>query len=205
VPSIDVAIADDHELVRDALTACVEATGRMRVVAGVGTGRAAVELVLAGDPPDVLLVDLGLPDLDGLDVVRRLVAAGSPTRAIVVSGRISADLVRTALDAGALGYVSKVSSVDLLPRAIDAVHAGSRFVDPEVAPHLAPDVREVLDPRELHVLEHLTAGRDDPTIAARLRIDEQELAACIDSLLHKLGCETRGAAVSCANLQAVAE
>jgi two-component system response regulator DesR len=163
-----------------------------------------VELVLT-HAPAIALVDLGLPDIDGFEVTRRITAAGSPTRVILVSGRISTDLVQQAFDAGAWGYVSKVSSVDLLPDAIDAVLAGARYVDREVADDLARAVQDVLDDDELQVLAHMAAGRDDHAIASHLRLDVEQVARHVDDLLAKLGYASRDAAISHAILQGMAE
>lgn len=201
---VDVVVADDHELVRAAIAACIEQTGRMHCIAEAGTGTGAVARVLERAPA-IALVDLGLPDIDGFEVTRRIAAAGSATRVILVSGRISTDLVQQAFDAGAWGYVSKVSSVDLLPDAIDAVVAGARYVDREVADDLARSVQDVLDDDELQVLAHMAAGRDDHAIAQQLRLDVGQVARHVDALLDKLGYASRDAAVSHAILQGMAE
>ena len=201
---IDVVVADDHELVRAAIIAHVEATGRIRCVGEAGVGEAAVALVERLQPA-IALVDVGLPDIDGFEVARRIVASGSPTRVVLVSGRISTELVEQGFDAGASGYVSKVSSVDQLPDAIDAVLSGARYVDPEVAADLVRPVASLLDATELQVLEHMTAGRDDDAIALRLRIDVRDVVAHVDSVLGKLDCATRTDAVEHAIRQAMAE
>lgn len=202
--AVDVVVADDHELVRAAIAACLEQSGRMRCLGEAGTGAAAIELVTEHEPP-IALVDLGLPDIDGFEVTRRIADAGCRTRVIVVSGRISTDLVQQAFDAGAWGYVSKVSSVELLPDAIDAVLEGARYVDREVADDLARSVHGVLDEGELRVLAHMAAGRDDHAIARQLRLDVTEVTDRVDSLLDKLGYASRGAAISHAILQGMAE
>lgn len=201
---VDVVIADDHELVRSAIAACIEATGRMRCVAEAGTGTAAVEQVLE-HTPHVALVDIGLPDIDGFEVTRRIAEDATGTRVVLVSGRISTDLVQQGFDAGAWGYVSKVSSVDVLPDAIDAVLADARYVDREVADDLARAVQHVLDDDEVRVLAHMAAGRDDHAIATQLRLEVAQVAAHVSSLLDKLGCSTRNAAISHAILQGMAE
>ncbi len=201
---IDVVIADDHELVRAAIAAHLARDDRARCVGEAGTGAEAIELIRALAPP-VAFVDVGLPDMDGFDVVEAIVAAGSTTRVVLVSSRISSALVQRGFDAGAWGYLSKVSSVDLLPNALEAVANGTRYVDPEVAGDLLRPAAELLDPIELRVLEHMAAGRDDAAIAFQLELDADVIAAHVENVVRKLGCGTRAEAVCKAIREGMAE
>jgi two-component system response regulator DesR len=201
---VDIVIADDHELVRVALAAHLTAAGRARCVGEAGTAAEAIDLIVSRDP-QVAFVDVGLPDADGFDVVRAVVAAGVRAKVVLISSRISAALVQQGFDAGAWGYLSKVSSIELLPHALESVLAGVRYVDPEVADDLRSPAAELLDPTELRVLEHLAAGRDDESIARQLHLDVGAVAAHVDSLLDKLGCATRADAVGQAIREGFAE
>jgi DNA-binding NarL/FixJ family response regulator len=201
---VDIVIADDHELVRAALAAHLTSEGRARCVGEAGTAAEAIDLIVAR-APQVAFVDVGLPDADGFDVVRAVVAAGVRTRVVLVSSRISAALVQQGFDAGAWGYLSKVSSVELLPHALESVVGGVRYVDPEVAGDLRLPAADLLDPTELRVLEHLAEGREDEAIARQLRLDLAAVATHVDSLLGKLGCATRAEAVGHAIREGFAE
>lgn len=201
---IDVVIADDHELIRSAIAAHLSSAGRARCVGEAATGTEAVDVIRELEPP-VAFVDVGLPDLDGFGVVEAIVAAGLSTRVVLVSSRISRDLVQRGFDVGAWGYLSKVSSVDLLPHALDAVVGGARYVDPEVASDLFAPASALLDQTELRVLEHMAAGRDDGAIAFQLELDESEVAAHVAAVIDKLGCDTRAAAISQAIREGMAE
>lgn len=201
---IDVVIADDHELVRAGIAAHLAGDGRARCVGEAATGADAIELITQLAPP-VAFVDVGLPDMDGFAVVEALMAAGIATRVVLVSSRISSALVQRGFDAGAWGYLSKVSSVELLPQALDAVAAGTRYVDPEVASDLFSPSAEVLSTTELRVLEHMAAGRDDIAIAFQLELPSADVAGHVAAVIDKLGCESRSAAISQAIREGMAE
>ncbi len=201
---IDVVIADDHELVRAAIAVHLADGGRARCVGEAATGAEAIALIAELQPP-VAFVDVGLPDMEGFDVVEAIVEAGLPTRVVLVSSRISSALVQRGFDAGAWGYLSKVSSVELLPQALDAVVAGARYVDPEVAGDLLQPASELLSATELRVLEHMAAGRDDAAIAFQLQLDAAAVTDHVASLIDKLGCSTRASAISHAIREGMAE
>lgn len=187
---IGVVVADDHELVRSAIVSHIVATGRMRCVGEAGTGADAIDMIVR-HAPAAALVDVGLPDMNGFDVVRAVVDAGVPTRIVLVSSRISADLVQQGFDAGAAGYLSKVSSVELLPSAVDAVLSGRRYVDPEMWSELSHAVVSVLDGDERRVLDQLAAGRDDAAIAFQLDLEVAAVAGHVDALIERFGCASR--------------
>jgi DNA-binding NarL/FixJ family response regulator len=199
-----VVVADDHEFVRAAIVAQLEGAGWMRCVGEAGSGAGAIELVERLRPP-IALVDVGLPDTSGFEVARAVARGDAATRVILVSARISVELVERGFDAGAWGYLSKVSSVDLLDDAVRAVLDGVRFVDPEARTRIAPSIAGVLDDTELRVLEHMVTGHADEAIATRLRITVDEVAVVVGSMLAKLDCASRSAAIDRAIRQGLAE
>ncbi len=201
---VDVVVADDHELVRAALVTHLHGTGWLRCVGEAGAGAEAISLV-ATLRPAIALVDLGLPDMTGFDVARAIAIEAPETRVLLVSSRISVELVHSGFDAGAWGYLSKVSSVELLSDAVRSVMDGVRYVDPEAGALLAPAVSGLLADDEIRVLEHMVAGRDDAAIASRLRVSVDEVAAAVASLLDKLECSSRAAAIDRAIRQGLAE
>jgi DNA-binding NarL/FixJ family response regulator len=124
---------------------------------------------------------------------------------VLVSSRISSALVQRGFDAGAWGYLSKVSSVELLPQALEAVVSGARYVDPEVAGDLLRPASELLSATELRVLEHMAAGRDDAAIAFQLELKSADVTRHVSSVIDKLGCDSRAAAISQAIREGMAE
>ncbi|MCB0879371.1 MAG: response regulator transcription factor [Thermoleophilia bacterium] len=201
---IGVVVADDHELVRTAFVLHMKRSERLHCVAQAATGAEAVAQVV-DQRPQVALVDVGLPDIDGFDVTRRVGELDVPTRVVLVSSRISTVLVQQGFDAGAWGYLSKASSMERLVDAIEAVAGGVRYVDPDVSAELVQPVAELLDPVEVLVLEQMVTGRDDAAIAWALELEVETVCGHVESLVDKLGCATRGEAVNRAVLQGAAE
>ena len=201
---VEVVVADDHELVRIAIAAHLEGDGRARCVGEAATGAEAIELVRELRPA-VAFVDVGLPDMEGFDVVRAVVAAGLATRVVLVSSHINSELVLRGFEAGAWGYLSKTSSAELLSSALGAVVGGAQYVDPEVAADLLRPAGELLDATELRALEHLAAGRDDAAIAFQLELAPEAVATLVASVLAKLGVATRADAIAQAIREGMAE
>src|SRR5690606_12413830 len=132
---IKVLLADDEELIRDAVATLLELESDLSVVARAGTGRQAVRAAL-DHRPDVAVVDLDMPELDGLAVSAELTRALPDCRVIILTGRGRPAHLRRALRAGASGFVTKGASAGTLARAIRRVTEGARYVDPELAAEL---------------------------------------------------------------------
>src|SRR2546423_15532611 len=129
---IRILIADDHAIVAEGLKHLVEAESDLQVVATVGDGRAAVQV--AKEPePDVELMDLSMPELNGADAARAIIDERPECRVIVLSMYAEREYVRRALKAGATGYVVKRSAAKELVEAVRAVHARQRYLSPPVA------------------------------------------------------------------------
>ncbi|TMI03018.1 MAG: response regulator transcription factor, partial [Betaproteobacteria bacterium] len=168
--AIKILIADDHGVVAEGLKHLVEAQADMEVVACVGDGREAVQR--SRDlQPDVVLMDLSMPELNGADATRAILQRDPRCRVIVLSMYSDREYVRRALKAGAAGYVVKRSAA----RAIRAVHAGQRYLSPRVADVVINDYAEERDDplarlsaREREVLQLLAEGRTGAEIAQRL-------------------------------------
>ncbi|MFO7956480.1 MAG: response regulator transcription factor [Candidatus Brocadiia bacterium] len=127
-----ILLADDHRMVRDGLRALIERQEDMKVVGEAGNGREAVRLALELKP-DVVVMDIAMPDMNGLEATRRITASGEKPVVIAISVYTDRQTVLRTLDAGASGYVPKVSAFAELLRAIRAVVGGNVYVSPRVA------------------------------------------------------------------------
>src|SRR3954447_18807947 len=161
---IRVLIADDHGVVAEGLKHLVEAQPDMDVIACVTDGREAVQAA-RDSKPDVVLMDLSMPELNGADATRAIVQADPACRVIVLSMYAEREYVRRAVKAGALGYVVKRSAATELVEAIRAVHAGGRYLSPRVADVVieaggddTDDLLAKLSMREREVLQLLAEG-----------------------------------------------
>jgi two-component system response regulator NreC len=191
---IRVVVVDDHAIVRAGIRTLLAAAGDMSLVGEAGDGRAAMEMV-ARHRPDVLLVDLTMPEMNGLEVIARTPALSPLTRVIVLSMHAAADLVRPALRHGARGYVVKGSGLDDLVQAIRAVAAGGKFLDPavvsvaegdELDPARPDDDFEQLTPREREVLQLIAEGHTNKEIGARLGLAPKTVDVHRTNIMKKL-------------------
>ena len=188
---IHVLSVDDHTLVREGIAAILEAEPDMRLVAEATNGREAIES-FRKHQPDVTLMDLCMPDVDGIEAIARI-RSEFPTARIIVLTSYSGD-ARTvgALKAGAAGYLLKHTLRRELLDAIRAVNAGLRRIPPEIATEIAEYAGgETLTARELDVLRRVAAGRSNKAIAIDLQISESTVKAHLAAVLAKLGAEGR--------------
>ena len=191
---IKILIADDHGVVAEGLRHLIEAQPDMQVVGTVGDGREAVRLAREAQP-DVVLMDLSMPELNGADATRAILERDSRCRVIVLSMYAEREYVRRALKAGASGYVVKRSAAKEVVDAIRAVYAGQRYLSPRVADVMIDDytAEDKQDPlarlsaREREVLQLLAEGRTGAEIAARLALSQKTVETYRARLVEKLG------------------
>ena len=190
---IRVLIADDHGVVAEGLKHLVEAQPDMEVIACVADGREAVQLAREAQP-DVVLMDLSMPELNGADATRAIVQRDPNCRVIVLSMYAEREYVRRALKAGAMGYVVKRSAAKEVVDAIRAAHAGQRYLSPRVADVLIEDHAEDRDDplarlsaREREVLQLIAEGRTGAEIAERLALSQKTVETYRARLIEKLG------------------
>ncbi len=189
-------VVDDHMIVRDGIRMRLD-PARIDVVGEAGDGRRGLELI--GElEPDVALVDLRMPGLDGMEVAAALRDAGSRTKVIIYSGQASPELLERAFAVGAVGYVGKESHRDILASAIDVVLGGERFVDPTIAARMIGRSDVTLSAREQQVLELMGEGLANTAIAERLGIAPETVRHHVSAVLRKLDAHTRTAAVATA-------
>jgi DNA-binding NarL/FixJ family response regulator len=192
--AIKILIADDHGVVAEGLKHLIEAQPDMQVVATVGDGREAVRLAREAQP-DVVLMDLSMPELNGADATRAILERDARLRVIVLSMYAEREYVRRALKAGASGYVVKRSAAKEVVDAIRAVYAGQRYLSPKVADVVIDDytTEDKQDPlarlsaREREVLQLLAEGRTGAEIAARLALSQKTVETYRARLVEKLG------------------
>ena len=191
---IRVLIADDHEVVAEGLKHLIEAQADMQVVAIAGDGREAVRQA-EELRPDVVLMDLSMPELNGADATRVLLEQDPGRKVIVLSMYADHEYVRRALKSGALGYVVKRSAAKDVVGAIRAVHGGQRYISPLVADAVITeggrpgkeDRLARLSTREREVLQLLAEGRTGSEIAQRLSLSPKTVETYRARLVEKLG------------------
>jgi DNA-binding NarL/FixJ family response regulator len=195
-----IVIADDHELVRLGLRGVLEEAG-LSVVGEACDGGAAVERAIELRP-DVLLLDLRMPVLDGVEVCRRVRAEAPGVRIVVLTSFAEDEDIFSAISAGAAGYVMKDIAPDVLVGTIRGVADGQTVLDPVIsqrvidrgADRVAP-VPELLSPREMDVLGLMAEGLTNRQIATRLWISEATVKSHVSHILAKLGRTDRTQAI----------
>jgi DNA-binding NarL/FixJ family response regulator len=194
--SIRVLCVDDHVLIREGITALINREGEMTVVGEASSGREGVDQFRALRP-DVCLVDLRLPDMSGIAVVETIRREDRAARILVVSSFEGNVEIQAALSAGALGYVLKGMSRDVLLGAIRKVHRGLKAIPSEVAVKIAEHASdEALTTREVEILTIVATGARNKEIAASLRISEDTVKAHVANIFAKLGAQDRTGAVT---------
>jgi two-component system NarL family response regulator len=195
---IRVLIADDHPLVRQGVASVVAAQSDMVVAGEAGDGREAVEL-FRKLRPDVALIDLGLPGLDGIGAMEAIRAEFPGSRFIALTVYQGDEDIRRALHAGAQAYLLKSTPASHLVGAIRAVHAGLRKIPPEVASRVSEQGPGAgLTAREIEVLRLVAKGRTNAEIARELSITSGTAKWFVSSILSKLGVNDRTEAVTTA-------
>jgi two-component system, NarL family, response regulator LiaR len=193
---IRLLIVDDHAIVRQGLRTIIRVTPDLELVGEADGGRAAVELAAAVQP-DVVLMDLVMPDLDGVGAIAQIKRDCPATRIIALTTFSEADLVLGAVQAGADGYLLKDVDVQELARAIRMVHTGKPYLHPEATRHLLQaTVRpehhlERLTAREQSVLALVARGLTNRQIADTLAISEKTVSVHVSNMLSKLGLASR--------------
>jgi DNA-binding NarL/FixJ family response regulator len=195
---IRVFCVDDHPLLREGIAAIVRSHPDMELVGEASTGGEAIER-FREFRPDVTLMDLRLPDMNGLDAMIAI-RSDFPEARLIILTTFEGDVeMQRALAAGARGYLLKNMPPRDLAEAIRHVHAGNKRIPPQVAAKLAEHLgEEPLTPRELDVLQHLAGGNRNRDIARQLFISEETVKVHIKHIMEKLAASDRTQAVAIA-------
>jgi NarL family two-component system response regulator LiaR len=194
---IRVLIADDHTVVRKGIRALLETEPGIEVVGEAADGEDAVHRALALKP-DVVLMDLVMPKLDGVQAIRAIMERRPGVKILVLTSFAEDKRILSAIEAGALGYLLKDSSPQDLVRAIREVHRGESALHPKVAQRLVSRLREPEEPareelteRERKVLELIAKGLSNREIARELSISEPTVRTHVSNILRKLHLKSR--------------
>jgi len=202
-PPIRVMLVDDHAMVRRGLATFLKVYDDMELVAEAANGEAAVQLC-AQVLPDVVLMDMVMPDADGVTATHAIRQQHPEVQIIALTSFKDRDLVQSALQAGAIGYLLKDVSADALAEAIRAAHAGRGTLSPEAAQalvqaaHQPPAPGHDLTKRERDVLALLVEGLNNTQIARRLVVSPSTIKSHVSHILAKLGVASRTEAAALA-------
>jgi two-component system response regulator DesR len=186
---IRVLIAEDQGMVLGALAALLELEPDVEVVGRARDGREALELIQTAKP-DVVLTDIEMPRMTGLELAAELKRRGSPARVVILTTFARGGYLRRALDAGAAGYLLKDAPAERLAEAVRRVHAGLRAVDPELAAAAWEDADPLTD-RERQVLRLAGEGQSSARIAAELHLSEGTVRNYLSEAISKVGAGNR--------------
>jgi DNA-binding NarL/FixJ family response regulator len=195
---IRVLSVDDHPLLREGIAAMINNQPDMSVIGSASTGKEALE-AWRTLRPDVALMDLQLPDLNGIEVMINI-RMEFPDARIIVLTTFERDVeIRRVLEAGARGYLLKAMAPAQMIDTIRQVHAGKKCISPDIAAHLAEHIgEESLSHREVEVLSHVAGGNRNRDIGKRLFIAEETVKVHLKRILDKLGASDRTEAVAIA-------
>lgn len=196
--TLDIVLADDHSIVRSGLATLLASRGGLRVVGEAADGLALLR-ILGHTPADLVLLDLSMPGLSGVDLVHRLRAEHPALPILMLSMHVEAPLVGRMLRAGVAGYVTKDCDPEVLLAAIRKVGSGGRYIDPALVDSVvfqaggeegAGSPHELLSPREMQVLQRICAGQPLGHIADELHLSPKTVSTHKMRLMQKLDLQT---------------
>ena len=210
---IKLLIVDDHGILRAGLAALLENEGDIRVIGEAEDGKSAVDLAVK-TRPDIVLMDLSLPEIDGIEATRRILQKLPDTRVLILSVHEESELIKEAIKSGARGYILKDALKDDLIRAIHEVMRDEIYLDASMIKHFFqggvniakedPDpIQEPLTPREIEVLQYLAKGYTNKETAKRLNISVRTVEYHRGHITSKLDLHSRAELTEYANQEDV--
>lgn len=201
--TISCMIADDHEVVREGLRLALSRARNIRVVGEATDGESAVAMA-ARRRPDVIVMDLRMGGIDGIEATRQIRLTDPDCRVVIFTGQFERGLLQRGREAGAAGYLLKEAPHSTLIRAIERVTRGEEYVDPSLAASLVLNDREgLLTKREREILQLLAHGMSNGDVAIKLFISQETVKSHVRHILAKLEAETRTQAVAIALREAM--
>lgn len=190
--TVTIVVADDHPVVRTGLRRLLESRPDLEIIGEASDGQEAVEAILQVQP-DIAILDLEMPRLNGIEATRAIRQSGIATSVIVLSFHESGSMVRSALEAGAVGYVVKTGQAAEILTALDSVRAGGRYLSPGVLRLVVDQIAgpsderaKRLTKREREVLELIAEGLSSPEIASRLGVAAKTISTHRANIMEKL-------------------
>ena len=203
---ITCLIVDDHEVVREGLRLSLSRAPHIRVVGEAGDGAAAVSLA-ERRRPDVVIMDVRMPGMDGLEATKELVERVPEAAVLIFTAYSERSLLTRGLESGAKGYILKEAPHQTLVRAIEKVSEGEGYIDPALMPAFlsGKDREDLLTAREREILQLLADGMSNADAAEKLFISQETVKSHVRHILAKLEADTRTQAVAIALREAIIE
>jgi DNA-binding NarL/FixJ family response regulator len=201
---ITALIVDDHEVVREGLRLTLSRAPHIRIVGEASDGASAIELALRRKP-DVVIMDVRMPGMDGLEATRSLTDQAPDSKVLIFTAYSERSLLSRGFDSGANGYILKEAPHQTLVRAIEKVAAGEGYVDPALMPAFlaGKDQTDMLTAREREILKLLADGMSNADVADKLFISQETVKSHVRHILTKLEADTRTHAVAIALREAI--
>jgi DNA-binding NarL/FixJ family response regulator len=196
---ITCLIVDDHEVVREGLRLSLSRAPHIRVLGEASDGASSIEMV-ERRKPDVVIMDVRMPGMDGLEATREILKVAPDTAVLIFTAFSERSLLARGLDSGAKGYILKEAPHDTLLRAIERLAVGESYIDPALMPAFlsGKDQTDMLTAREREILQLLADGMSNADVASKLFISQETVKSHVRHILAKLEADTRTHAVAIA-------
>jgi DNA-binding NarL/FixJ family response regulator len=201
---IRVLVVDDHRMVAEAITEWLGRAENIEVVGVASTGREGVELALQ-EHPDVVLMDFRLGDMRGTDATREIRRVTPDVKVVIVTGEVAESILVEAVEAGCVGFVTKGRPFVELVEVVQAAYEGEILVSPDMLPKVLKRIRKIANPetvrlsdREAEILQLLSEGRSNESIASSLSLSLHTVRKHVQNIIVKLGCHSKLEAVAAA-------
>ena len=194
---VQVVIVDDHVMVREGIKQLLEMDGDIKIIGEAGDGEEGIKIIEKTDP-DVILLDVNMPKMNGLEMLQKLKETGIPRKVLILTIHNEVEYLLKAVEIGVNGYVLKDSELAVLRKAIFSVHHGENYMQPSLAPLLmkrmqenTSEVAEGLTKREMEVLKLIAEGMYNKEIAEKLMISEKTVKNHVSNIFRKINVSDR--------------